>query len=102
MFLEFELSFCLFVVVATAVSIPISIPGCVEFPLRLNACRGFCVSYSVPSGEETRFFNPSQVITSVGQCCNIMETEDVSIYVIVDPLLPLTVDDLSSACIVVA
>lgn len=54
----------------------ISIPGCVEFHMRTNACRGFCESYAIPSGPKA---NPEQPVTSVGQCCNIMDTEDVSI-----------------------
>lgn len=56
----------------------ISIPDCVEFDITTNACRGYCVSYSIPSNEETLRVNPNQLLTSVGQCCNIMETEDVS------------------------
>jgi hypothetical protein len=55
----------------------ISIPDCVEFDITTNACRGYCVSYSIPSNEETLRVNPNQLLTSVGQCCNIMETEDV-------------------------
>lgn len=55
----------------------ISIPDCVDFEMTTNACRGFCVSYAVPSSEETINMNRNQVVTAVGQCCNIMETEDV-------------------------
>ena len=57
----------------------ISIPECVEFDITTNACRGFCESWSVPSALQTLQYNPHQQITSIGQCCNIMETEDVSI-----------------------
>lgn len=56
----------------------ISIPDCVEFHITTNACRGFCESWAVPSELETLRANPHQAITSVGQCCNIMDTEDVS------------------------
>ncbi|KFM69776.1 hypothetical protein X975_16090, partial [Stegodyphus mimosarum] len=59
----------------------IKIPGCVEFDITTNACRGFCVSYSVPSTEDSLRINPKQTITSYGQCCNIMETEDVKVKV---------------------
>uniref|UniRef100_A0A4Q8K0S6 U11-Sparatoxin-Hju1a_1 n=1 Tax=Heteropoda jugulans TaxID=1358901 RepID=A0A4Q8K0S6_9ARAC len=59
----------------------ISIPGCVEFDITTNACRGFCVSYSVPSSEDSLRINPKQSVTSFGQCCNIMETEDVKVKV---------------------
>lgn len=56
----------------------ISIPDCVEFHITTNACRGFCESWSIPSAVDTLRANPFQLITSVGQCCNIMDTEDVS------------------------
>lgn len=56
----------------------VRIPGCVEFDVSTNACRGFCVSYSIPSSEDSLRTNPYQTITSFGECCNIMETEDVS------------------------
>lgn len=51
-----------------------------EFRITTNACRGYCESWAVPSPADTVMINPQQRITSVGQCCNIMETEDVSIY----------------------
>jgi hypothetical protein len=54
------------------------IPDCVEFFIMTHACRGYCESWSVPSEMDTVIANPHQAITSVGQCCNIMETEDVS------------------------
>ncbi|GFG39245.1 hypothetical protein Cfor_00721 [Coptotermes formosanus] len=56
----------------------ISIPDCVEFHITTNACRGYCESWAVPSAIDTLRVNPHQTITSVGQCCNIMDTEDVS------------------------
>ncbi|KAL1139487.1 hypothetical protein AAG570_006471 [Ranatra chinensis] len=59
----------------------VSIPGCVEFPILTNACRGYCESWAVPSPLETLANNPNQAITSVGQCCNIMDTEDVEVTV---------------------
>nr|UGX04198.1 glycoprotein hormone alpha 2 [Schistocerca gregaria] len=59
----------------------ISIPDCIEFPITTNACRGFCESWSVPSALNTLRVNPHQAITSIGQCCNIMETEDVEVRV---------------------
>lgn len=55
----------------------ISIPECVEFDITTNACRGFCESWSVPSAWQTLLYNPHQIVTSIGQCCNIMDTEDV-------------------------
>jgi len=71
-----RLIFCLF----PGITRWIKIPGCIKFSITTNACRGYCLSYSVPSGSETLNINPKQVITSVGQCCNIMETEDVSFF----------------------
>ncbi|KAK9737825.1 DAN domain [Popillia japonica] len=50
----------------------ISIPDCVEFHMTTNACRGYCDSWAVPSGPKA---NPFQPITSVGQCCNIVDSE---------------------------
>nr|CAG4640760.1 EOG090X03YR [Eulimnadia texana] len=54
----------------------VSIPDCVEFLVTTNACRGFCESWSIPSTWEAIVKNPAQLVTSIGQCCNIMETED--------------------------
>ncbi|XP_042226457.1 thyrostimulin alpha-2 subunit-like [Homarus americanus] len=56
----------------------ISIPECLEFDITTNACRGFCESWSVPSAWQTLASNPHQVVTSIGQCCNIMDTEDLT------------------------
>lgn len=58
----------------------IAIPDCIEFNITLNACRGFCESYAVPSipGAITK---PTKPVTSVGQCCNIMDSEDVFVHV---------------------
>jgi len=55
----------------------VSIPDCVEFTLSTNACRGYCESWSIPSSLETVAQNPHQPVTSVGQCCNMMDTEEV-------------------------
>lgn len=57
----------------------ISIPDCVEFEVNTYACRGYCESWAIPSALNTLKVNPNQVITSVGQCCNMMDTEDVSV-----------------------
>ncbi|KAH8272205.1 hypothetical protein KR018_011732, partial [Drosophila ironensis] len=60
----------------------ISIPDCVEFTITTNACRGFCESYSVPSvpsagASLSGFFKIPKPVVSVGQCCNIMKSEDI-------------------------
>ncbi|KAK7788755.1 hypothetical protein R5R35_014438 [Gryllus longicercus] len=59
----------------------VSIPDCVQFDVETNACRGYCESWAVPSAPNTLRVNPHQAITSVGQCCNMMETEDVEVRV---------------------
>ncbi|TMW50918.1 hypothetical protein DOY81_003991 [Sarcophaga bullata] len=58
----------------------ISIPDCVEFHITTNACRGFCESYAVPSmpwGAVGGLFKPPKPVVSVGQCCNMMESEEI-------------------------
>ncbi|XP_072388860.1 thyrostimulin alpha-2 subunit [Diabrotica undecimpunctata] len=57
----------------------VNIPNCVEFLMTTNACRGFCESWAIPSLSKV---SSSQPITSVGECCNIMETENVSAKVL--------------------
>ncbi|XP_045532919.1 thyrostimulin alpha-2 subunit [Pieris brassicae] len=52
----------------------ISIPDCLEFKITTNACRGFCESWSLPSIMLGFKRHP---VTSLGQCCNIMEAEDI-------------------------
>ncbi|XP_070133387.1 thyrostimulin alpha-2 subunit isoform X1 [Drosophila bipectinata] len=60
----------------------ISIPDCVEFNITTNACRGFCESYSVPSiplagVSLAGLFKPPKPVVSVGQCCNMMKSEEI-------------------------
>ncbi|OWR48317.1 thyrostimulin alpha-2 subunit [Danaus plexippus] len=57
----------------------ISIPDCVEFKITTNACRGYCESYSLPSIMLGFKRHP---VTSLGQCCNIMESEDIPVKVL--------------------
>lgn len=59
----------------------ISIPDCVEFTITTNACRGFCESYAVPSipSALNGLFRAPKPVVSVGQCCNMMQSEDVSL-----------------------
>ncbi|KAG6464730.1 hypothetical protein O3G_MSEX014692 [Manduca sexta] len=57
----------------------ISIPDCVEFKITTNACRGYCESWSLPSIMLGFKRHP---VTSLGQCCNIMEAEDVPVKVL--------------------
>ena len=72
-----------YILICTGHTRKISIPDCVEFVMTTNACRGFCESYAVPSIPWTAVSQkPSKPVTSVGQCCNIMDTEDVRIKIL--------------------
>nr|AAX38184.1 glycoprotein hormone alpha 2 [Drosophila melanogaster] len=60
----------------------ITIPDCVEFTITTNACRGFCESFSVPSipmmgSSLSVLFKPPKPVVSVGQCCNMMKSEEI-------------------------
>ena len=57
----------------------VKIPGCVPFQVTTNACRGFCLSYAIPSPTHTVAYNPNYIITSRAECCGIIDTHDVSI-----------------------
>lgn len=37
------------------------------------------MSYSIPSSEDTLRVNKKQLITSIGQCCSMIESEEVSL-----------------------
>ncbi|XP_017775595.1 PREDICTED: uncharacterized protein LOC108561951 [Nicrophorus vespilloides] len=50
----------------------ISIPNCIEIKITTNACRGYCESWAVPSSTNISWTQP---VTSVGECCNIMDSE---------------------------
>ncbi|XP_026332340.1 thyrostimulin alpha-2 subunit [Hyposmocoma kahamanoa] len=54
----------------------VTIPDCAPFNITTNACLGFCESWSLPSIMLGFKRHP---VTSLGQCCNIMESEDVTI-----------------------
>ncbi|XP_066260952.1 thyrostimulin alpha-2 subunit [Euwallacea similis] len=53
---------------------------CVSFEITTNACRGFCESWAIPSDPQNTEI--SQPVTSVGECCNIMETEPIEVRVL--------------------
>lgn len=68
----------------------ISIPECVEFHITTNACRGFCESYAVPSmiwgngGYSLgAILKPTKPVVSVGQCCSMMSSEEVTIITLI-------------------
>ncbi|UXI17284.1 Lysosomal-trafficking regulator [Sarcoptes scabiei] len=60
----------------------IDIPGCIIFKLTSNACRGYCVSYAIPSNKEMIQYNSKQLITSIGNCCAMTETEVMNVRVL--------------------
>ncbi|XP_043209387.1 thyrostimulin alpha-2 subunit-like [Amphibalanus amphitrite] len=55
------------------------VPGCLPLALTVNACQGACESYALPSSWATMKLNPRHLLTSVSQCCNIMETKNVQV-----------------------
>ncbi|CAH1791440.1 unnamed protein product [Owenia fusiformis] len=59
----------------------VHIPGCVSFQVTTNACRGFCMSYAVPSNSLTQEINPNHILTSRSSCCSIDQTHDVVVNV---------------------
>ncbi|CAG9760891.1 unnamed protein product [Ceutorhynchus assimilis] len=58
----------------------VSIRDCVSFDITTNACRGFCESWATPSDPKNAQI--TQPVTSVGTCCNIMETEPIEVRVL--------------------
>nr|A0A0F7Z3J2.1 RecName: Full=Thyrostimulin alpha-2 subunit; Flags: Precursor [Conus victoriae] len=59
----------------------VRIPDCVPFQITTNACRGFCVSYAIPSPYQTLVYNPNHIITSRAACCDIIDTLDIPVQV---------------------
>lgn len=59
----------------------VKIPDCVPFQVTTNACRGFCLSYAIPSPSHTVAYNPNYVITSRAECCGIIDTHDIPVRV---------------------
>ncbi|WAR19486.1 CTHA2-like protein [Mya arenaria] len=57
------------------------IPDCVVFNVTLNACRGYCESFAIPSPSRTLRANSQHLITSRAECCSIKETHDVKVLV---------------------
>ncbi|KRX89492.1 hypothetical protein T4E_8488, partial [Trichinella pseudospiralis] len=45
----------------------INIPGCIPLRVQLNACRGYCLSWTVPDGQRT--------VASYAMCCRMVERE---------------------------
>ncbi|OUC42364.1 hypothetical protein D917_03024 [Trichinella nativa] len=45
----------------------ITIPGCIPVRVQLNACRGYCLSWTVPDGRRT--------VASYAMCCRMVERE---------------------------
>lgn len=58
----------------------VSIRDCVSFEIVTNACRGFCESWAIPSDPSNSEI--TQPVTSIGTCCNIMETEPIEVKVL--------------------
>ncbi|GFO16665.1 glycoprotein hormone alpha 2 [Plakobranchus ocellatus] len=60
----------------------VRIPECVAFEVTTNACRGYCVSYAIPSPPYTVAINSNFLITSRAECCGIVDTIDVKVSVL--------------------
>ncbi|KAK3784571.1 hypothetical protein RRG08_003379 [Elysia crispata] len=60
----------------------VRIPGCVAFEMATNACRGYCVSYAIPSPAHTTEFNTNFIITSRAACCGIVDAFDTKVRVL--------------------
>ncbi|KAF7270134.1 glycoprotein hormone alpha 2 [Rhynchophorus ferrugineus] len=58
----------------------VNIRDCVSFDITTNACRGFCESWAIPSDPQNSQI--TQPVTSIGTCCNIMETEPIEVRVL--------------------
>nr|ASK86248.1 glycoprotein hormone alpha-2.2 precursor [Ophionotus victoriae] len=58
----------------------VKIPGCYTATVAMNACRGFCMTYSFPSDKDTLDrSNGDKYLTSHGSCCTIKSTHDVHV-----------------------
>ncbi|XP_071503446.1 thyrostimulin alpha-2 subunit-like [Diadema setosum] len=58
----------------------VRIPTCRETKVQMNACRGFCQSYSYPSDWATiQSSGGRQIFTTHGSCCSIASTHDIKI-----------------------
>lgn len=56
----------------------VEIPGCRSAEIHINACRGYCMTYSFPSDIHTLFLSGgNHVLTSHGSCCTIKTTHDI-------------------------
>ncbi|XP_022087619.1 thyrostimulin alpha-2 subunit-like [Acanthaster planci] len=52
-----------------------TIPGCHTVRFHMNACRGYCLSYSILAPYS--LMSGSRIFKSVGNCCSIQDTHDV-------------------------
>ncbi|XP_070577705.1 thyrostimulin alpha-2 subunit-like [Ptychodera flava] len=58
----------------------VRVPECHEEQVRMNACRGYCTSYSYLSSPETlEASGGTHVFTAKGSCCTIERTHDVAV-----------------------
>ncbi|XP_071834209.1 thyrostimulin alpha-2 subunit-like isoform X2 [Apostichopus japonicus] len=58
----------------------IELDNCRTATVPVNACRGFCLSYSYPSDYERYITsNQRQRVITTGTCCSIIRTHDVNV-----------------------
>lgn len=69
--------FCIF----TGYRKEVKVPGCHIEYVKMNACRGYCMTYSFLSDAATlERSGGTQLFTSHGSCCSITSTHDVSLH----------------------
>ncbi|KRZ85104.1 hypothetical protein T08_16421 [Trichinella sp. T8] len=59
----------------------ITIPGCIPVRVQLNACRGYCLSWTVPDGRRT--------VASYAMCCRMVERELSTKKLLVNKRVPV-------------
>ncbi|XP_067942561.1 thyrostimulin alpha-2 subunit-like [Watersipora subatra] len=57
----------------------IKVPGCLPVVVTLNACIGYCNSYTIPMTADLRRAFPGFVMLTHGKCCSIAQTHDVTV-----------------------
>ncbi|KAF6020305.1 gpa2 [Bugula neritina] len=60
----------------------IRVPGCAPKHTLLNSCRGYCESFSIPMPNQLRSMYPDLAILSMGRCCSIDTTHDVTVELV--------------------
>nr|XP_026689873.1 thyrostimulin alpha-2 subunit-like [Ciona intestinalis] len=54
--------------------------NCVQAVITIQACRGCCKSWTVPSTEANKILHPGKNITSKASCCTILESRVIRFH----------------------